>query len=197
MPKCVHSGCDQTAFYGQQFGHPMFCKAHTPVGTGSVRRKCKYGECPNAVFDAADLCQRCREVKGNVDAFAKSKFEELDRTIAQEVISIMSRQRPTGPPTSTLPSRQEVVPNNIFSKPTSSVAQPFAPPVASVTSTVPTASTTPVPKKSGPKIVRTPEEPKSVKVLAEPRPPTDSSLAKKRAQTPGRPKAVAEVKGDM
>lgn len=183
MPKCVHSGCDQTAFYGQQFGQPMFCKAHTPAGTGSVRRKCKYGECPNAVFDAADLCQRCREVKGHVDAFAKSKFEELDRTIAQEVIAVMSRQRPVGALVNAHPSRPEGPPTNVFSKTTASIAQQ--------------PSTTTASKKSGPKIVRTPEEPKGVRLPEESRPTTDSFLAKKRTQTPGRPKAVVEMKGDM
>lgn len=181
MPKCVHAGCEQTAFYGKQFNQPMFCKAHAPPGTGSVRRKCKYGECPNASFDTNDLCQRCRDVKGHVDTFAKSKFDELDRTISQEVVAaaLSSQRVAAGQVHCGHSVRSEATPTNIFNK-TLATGTTQNQAVATLMSSAP--------KKTGPKIVRVPEE---SKVL------TDNILARKRAQTPGRSKIPPGVKGDM
>ena len=170
MPRCVSTGCDQTAFYGLVYNQPRFCKAHAD-GSGSVKKKCAWSDCSNAISHG-DICSRCNAVQVTIQSFKEMQLDELDTLITKENTDRLRIGLANVQPTSQAVAhvaRRAPKPDTLAVRPSASPA------------VVPTA----LPKTKTAKIVRTPEEPKHV---------ADPASMKKRAQTPGRARGVGETK---
>jgi hypothetical protein len=204
MPKCTFSGCDQTAFYGYQFNQPKFCKLHMPAGSITVKKKCTSGECQNAISMNRDLCQRCMDVEIAISDFRMRKLDELDAIIRKEnaalaqptmstsasaqpqtagiaVLSATKRMSKQGATASVSPS-MFTPPSHVPPK-ESAIAQSMQaiaqmPAVSALQKPKPTSTIS-----AGSKIVRIPDEPKT-------KLQSDFTSAKKRTQTPGRPRGA-------
>lgn len=164
MPKCIISGCDQTAFYGQRFNQPLYCRAHVPTDAGSVKKKCAYGQCANAAIGKTEHCPRCEKVHASIAGYANSEFAKLDAAIAKEVNAItQTMQQQAANPT---PARE---PTGRQSK-----QQPVNT----------TSAATPAPAKT-PKIVRTPDAVQKPESQGAGGSATPNVSVKKRTQTPG------------
>jgi len=177
-----------------------------PMGVGSVKKKCTFGECSYAVFDAGDLCPRCSTTNAAVNSIVKARFDELHATIKKEndffAQSQESTKRPPEPtPVSSaqpLPGQKKQVANAKQTKPSTSTPAAtttniFAPKDVVPKEAVGAPKDTPVPAmlpkvrstsaNSAPKIVRTVDDPTKAT--------SDLAIAKKRAQTPGRPRSIS------
>ena len=165
MPRCVSTGCDQTAFYGLVYNQPRFCKTHAE-GSGSVKKKCISGDCSNAITHG-DVCSRCNAVQVTIQSFKELKLDELNTLIKKE-----NTDRLRIGPANTQPAPQAVA-----------LVAKRAPKLDTLAARPPAPAIPPKTKLA--KIVRTPDEPKHV---------ADLVSMKKRAQTPGRARGVGEAK---
>lgn len=181
MPKCVSTGCDQTAFYGLVYNQPRFCKTHAD-GSGSVKKKCTWGDCSNAIGHG-DICSRCNAVQVTIHSFKEMRLCELDTLIEKEnmnrlrveqVVAHSPATQATAPAAKRVPKPPDadvLKTSSLLTHRAANSAPPLHLPVP--------------PKTKTPKIVRTPDEPKQA---------ADPISIKKRAQTPGRVRGVLETK---
>lgn len=184
MPKCVTPGCDQTAFYGTVFNMPRWCKAHMAAGSGSVRKRCVVFDCSNAVFGNAPECGRCSKVTGAIESYRRKMLDDLKVAIDRENATIVL------PPVAvrTAAAAKEPVQKEGAKEPRKYTGAPrlrIAPEPAHVSEPGPRPLAVPE-KFSGSRFVRTSDdEVKPGDMRA-----ADVAFAKKRAQTPGRPRST-------
>lgn len=183
MPKCVTPGCDQTAFYGTVFNMPRWCKAHMVANSGSVRRKCAMFDCQNAVFTPAPECERCGRVIATIENFRRKSLDELKSAVDKENANILTQppiptRVPQSAPAAPLPDRAS--PGRALRDPVRTMAPPGQP--VALHEPAQMKSATSLARSQSVKIVRIPDDAGAH--------PSDLAAAKKRAQTPGRPRST-------
>lgn len=140
------------------------------AGSGSVRKRCAVFDCSNAVFTSAPECERCARVVAAIENFRKKSLDDLKSIIDKENGALVTPQ-----PARVASAQVKSIPGSRKSNSTSGPFDNSAEPKIQSSSKAPLAKS-----PAAPKIVRIPD------VV----PVGDLVAAKKRAQTPGRPRAV-------
>lgn len=153
------------------------------AGAGSVRKRCAMFDCSNAVFTTAPECARCARVVAGIENFRRKSLDDLKAAIDKENASLTAQTpvaRAASAPATMRPSSSksssaagERNHTAAGERNHSATTGLFGRPVAVADQHMPSGATQ--------KIVRIPDEVPKL---------TDREIAKKRTQTPGRPRTT-------
>lgn len=145
------------------------------AGAGSVRKRCAMFDCSNAVFTTAPECARCARVVAGIENFRRKSLDDLKAAIDKENASLTAQTpvaRAASAPATMRPSSSKSS-SAAGERNHSATTGLFGRPVAVADQHMPSGATQ--------KIVRIPDEVPKL---------TDREIAKKRTQTPGRPRTT-------